>query len=160
MKIKKSELKQLISETVQNVLEEKFGILNEIPQDEFVGQLTEMADIVRFPSGGLKVSVWNNDGGSIPHFHIVDTATSGGSFNSAIFIGDNRYFTHGSAVDVLNRKQRKILDILLSGTDEDGDSNWEYLIKTWNKNNSKAKIPNTMKTNKPDYNEIKPYKED
>lgn len=159
MKIKKSELKQMINEIVEEVFEKMENNLNEIPQStEFVGQLEEMADIARFPKGKLKISVWNNDGGSIPHFHIVDIATNGKKFNSAIFIQENRYFSHGTAKDVLDRQQRKMLDELLSGTDEDGDSNWEYLIKTWNKNNSLSKVPNTMKRNKPDYTEIEPYK--
>lgn len=159
MKIKKLELMKMVNEIVDEILEKRENNLNEIPQTkEFVGQLEEMADIARFPKGKLKISVWNNDGGNIPHFHIVDVETNGHQFNSAIFIQENRYFTHGNAKDVLDRGMRRMLDELLSGTDEDGDSNWAYLIKTWNKNNSLSKVPNEIKQNKPDYTEIKPYK--
>ena len=128
--------------------------MDTIPEEDMLFEMAAIGDL----DGQHSVWIRSRDGGQIPHFHVVDSRTIGKKFNSAIFITDNRYFTHGQAKDVLSEKMRKKLMVFLRQADEDGESNWEYLVKTWNKNNSSTKVPNETKRNMPDYTEIKPYK--
>lgn len=104
------------------------------------------------------VMIRSNDGGNIAHFHVLDKETLGKKFNSAIFITDNRYFKHGNAKDELSSELREALVRFLNQTDEDGESNWVFLVKTWNRNNSTIFVSNDVKRNKPDYSVIKQYK--
>ena len=88
--------------------------------------LLEMAQIGTFNK--YTIIVWTNDSGNIPHFH---TGKEG----------------------VLNSKKRKSLVDFLKNTFDEDTSNWEYLIMTWNANNSNKKLSKKMPM--PDYTNIK-----
>jgi|GEM_PF-1844005 len=103
------------------------------------------------------VMIKSNDEENIAHFHVLDKETLGKQFNSAIFITDNRYFKHGNAQDELSSDLRNALVKFLNQTDEDGMSNWAFLVKTWNRNNSITSVSDSIKQNIPDYTEIKQY---
>ncbi|MBD5322144.1 MAG: hypothetical protein HDS01_05165 [Bacteroides sp.] len=115
-------------------------------------RLFEMAKIGRFKN--LYIYIWMNDGGNIPHFHISDSANypQNSTVEIAVKILTPEYFPHGGKyTDKLNSREIKALIDFLKKS-EDGESNWQYLIKTWNRNNSGAKIP--PKTPMPDYTQL------
>lgn len=91
---------------------------------------------------GLYIIIFTNDGGWIPHFHIYNNQNpKKATFDACLKIETPEYFKHVNHTDILNRKQMKSIYDFLQGVDDDGDSNWKYIIKTWNKNNSKQTIP-------------------
>jgi hypothetical protein len=113
--------------------------------------LMEMATIGYI--GKFKIIVWSNEGGNIPHFHIVDISTLGQSFHTCVKIESPEYFHHEEKTDTLNSKQRKsLVDFLNKPFDED-TSNWEYLIMTWNINCSGKRLSKKMSI--PDYTKLK-----
>ena len=114
-------------EILKSILEEYGSVVGFFKKDSdqqynMSDSLLEMTSIGDITS---QYSVWirNNDGENIPHFHILDTQTYGKNFNCAIFIEDNRYFTHGKAKDILSKKLRIQLMNFLQETDEDCISN-------------------------------------
>ena len=113
--------------------------------------LLEMAQIGTFNK--YTIIVWTNDSGNIPHFHIVDSSTRGEEFHTCIKIEKPEYFHHTGKEGVLNSKQRKSLVDFLKNTFDEDTSNWEYLIMTWNANNSNKKLSKKMPM--PDYTNIK-----
>ena len=126
--------------------------LNEkTPTKEWDNMLLEMAQIGTFNK--YTIIVWTNDSGNIPHFHIVDSSTRGEEFHTCIKIEKPEYFHHSGKEGVLNSKQRKSLVDFLKNTFDEDTSNWEYLIMTWNANNSNKKLSKKMPM--PDYTNIK-----
>lgn len=106
-----------------------------------VEELCEMANCGE-TGNGLYIIIFMNDGGWIPHFHVFNNQNpQKRTFDACLKIETPEYFKHGNHTDILNKKQMKSLVEFLHGKDEDGDDNWRYIIKTWNKNNSKYSIP-------------------
>lgn len=106
-------------------------------QDEQM--LMEMASIGDIDSK-LTIIIRMNDPANIPHFHIVDKTTLGQKFHTCIKIETAEYFHHTVKEDTLNSKQRKLLVNYLSSTNRRGHLNWEYLVTTWNYNNSSVLV--------------------
>lgn len=130
-----------------DMLKESFGI-----HDMNDNRLYEMAKIGRFKD--LYIYIWMNDGGNVPHFHISDSANypQNSTVEIAIKIEKAEYFPHGGKyTDKLNSKQKKEL-VKFFKESEDGESNWKYLLKTWNRNNSTMKL--TLSTPMPDYTQL------
>lgn len=101
----------------------------------------------------LIIYVRSNEGGNIPHFHIVDKQTLGNKFHTCVKIENATYFHHTGKEGVLNSKQRKLLvEFLRKDFDED-TTNWKYLIMTWNANNSSTKLSKRMQM--PNYTNLK-----
>ena len=114
--------------------------------------LLEMATIGNMDNT-LCIIIRMNDAGNIPHFHIMDRSTLGSKFHTCIKIETPEYFHHTGKEDILNSKQRKSLVDFLKNTFDEDTSNWEYLIMTWNANNSNKKLSKKMPM--PDYTNIK-----
>ena len=119
-------------------------------QDERM--LMEMASIGDIDSK-LTIIIRMNDPGNVPHFHIVDKTTLGSKFHTCIKIESAEYFHHTGKEDVLNTKQRKLLVNYLSSTNRRDDLNWEYLVTTWNYNNSSVLVDENIPM--PDYINLK-----
>lgn len=119
-------------------------------QDEHM--LMEMASIGDIDSK-LTIIIRMNDPGNIPHFHIVDKTTLGSKFHTCIKIETAEYFHHTGKEDTLNSKQRKMLVNYLSSKNRRGDLNWEYLVTTWNYNNSSVLVDENIPM--PDYTKLK-----
>lgn len=99
----------------------------------------------------LIIYVRMNDAVSVPHFHIVDRDTLGKHFQVCVKIETTEYlydFDKGS----LNSNQKERLVELLNSNNSPKCTNWEYLIMTWNANNSKSKI--SKKISMPNYLEL------
>ena len=118
-------------------------------QDE--KQIMEMASIGDIDSK-LTIIIRMNDPGNIPHFHIVDKTTLGSKFHTCIKIETAEYFHHTGKEDTLNTKQRKLLVNYLSSKNRRGDLNWEYLVTTWNYNNSSVLVDENIPM--PDYTKL------
>lgn len=101
--------------------------------------MMEMASIGDIDSE-LTIIIRMNDTENIPHFHIVDKVTLCNNFYTCIKIETPEYFHHTGKEDVLNSKQRKLLVTYLSSKIKKGLSAWEYLVMTWNLNNSIVNI--------------------
>lgn len=112
--------------------------------------LLEMAQIGTF--GKYTIIVWTNDPGNIPHFHVIDSATRGNSFNTCIKIESAEYFHHEGKEDTLNTKERKELLKFLNSKDKWGEQNWVVLLKEWERNNSKTSIDINLPI--PDYTKL------
>lgn len=112
--------------------------------------LLEMAQIGTF--GKYTIIVWTNDPGNVPHFHVVDSATRGNSFNTCIKIESAEYFHHEGKEDTLNTKERKELLKFLNSKDKWGEQNWVVLLKEWERNNSKTSIDINLPI--PDYTKL------
>lgn len=86
------------------------------------------------------ISINTNDGDYIHHFHIKDTNLK---------IEKAEYFHHKGKENILNSKLRKELIKSLKSKTELGITHWEYLVATWNNNNSNKKLP--IEIPMPDY---------
>lgn len=100
----------------------------------------------------LVAYVRSNDPGNIPHFHIVDKTTLGRKFHTCIKIESAEYFHHEGKKDVLNSKQRKSLVNFLNSITPLECTHWEFLLLTWNTNNSNRKLK--MDLPMPDYTKL------
>lgn len=128
-------------------------------EDDMMDHLNEMAEIGSFGKGkklDFVVFIWSRDPGYIPHFHIGDSETYPNctKFQTCLKIESPEYFPHGGKyTDQLNTNQLDQLIEFLKMEDEEGESNWKYLLKTWNKNSSKMKV--ILKQEMPDYTVLK-----
>ena len=113
--------------------------------------LLEMAK-VRPLNDELVIYIWTNDGGNIPHFHIVDKATMGNEFHTCIKIMSAEYFHHTGKEDVLNSKQKKTLMKFFTMSDKWGDNYWDIVLQEWNRNSSKIEVDRNLST--PDYTKL------
>ena len=113
--------------------------------------LMEMASVGDIDSK-LTIIIRMNDPGNIPHFHIVDKQTLGSKFHTCVKIESAEYFHHTGKEDVLNTKQRKLLVNYLSSSIKNGLTAWEYLVMTWNFNNSNVNIDPNIQM--PDYTKL------
>lgn len=132
---------------LRDMFEESLNI-----HDSNDNRLYEMAKIGRFKN--LYIYIWMNDGGNVPHFHISDSSNypQNSNIEIAVKILSPEYFPHGGKyTDKLNSREIKAL-INFMNKSEDGENNWKYLVKTWNRNNSGAKIP--PNTPMPDYTQL------
>ena len=100
----------------------------------------------------LVIYIWTNEGGNIPHFHIVDKATMGNEFHTCIRIMSAEYFHHTGKEDVLNSKQKKTLMIFFTMSDKWGDNYWDIVLQEWNRNSSKIEVDRNLPT--PDYTKL------
>ena len=100
----------------------------------------------------LVIYIWTNDGGNIPHFHIVDKATMGNEFHTCIKIMSAEYFHHTGKEDVLNSKQKKTLMKFFTMSDKWGDNYWDIVLQEWNRNSSKIEVDRNLST--PDYTKL------
>lgn len=113
--------------------------------------LNEMATIGK-PTSDKVIMIRMNDGGNVPHFHIMDSGSLGNEFETCVRFDSNRYFHHHGKEGVLNAKERKKLVKFLKAELGNGWTNWNYMVDAWNRNNSHLKIdPNTPM---PDYSVI------
>ena len=116
--------------------------------EKFLFEMAQIGDL----DNKLIIYVRSNEGGNIPHFHIVDKQTLGSKFHTCVKIENATYFHHTGKEDVLNSKQRKRLVEFLSKDFDEDTTNWEYLIMTWNANNSSTKLSKRMQM--PDYTNL------
>ena len=116
--------------------------------EQFLIEMAQIGDI----DNKLMIYVRSNDGGNIPHFHIVDKSTLVKQYHTCVMIEVAKYFHHTGKEGVLNSKQRKSLVEFLSKDFDEDTTNREYLIMTWNANNSKSKI--SKKLPMPNYLEL------
>ena len=100
----------------------------------------------------LVIYIWTNDGGNIPHFHIVDKATMGNEFHTCVKIMSAEYFHHTGKEDVLNSKQKKTLMKFFTMSDKWGDNYWDIVLQEWNRNSSKIEVDRNLPT--PDYTKL------
>ena len=100
----------------------------------------------------LVIYIWTNDGGNIPHFHIVDKATMGNEFHTCVKIMSAEYFHHTGKEDVLNSKQKKTLMNFFTMSDKWGDNYWDIVLQEWNRNSSKIEVDRNLPT--PDYTKL------
>ena len=121
----------------------------DLNNEKMILEMASIGDI----DNKLTIIIRMNDPGNIPHFHIVDKVTLGDKFHTCIKIEIPEYFHHTGKEDVLNSKQRKLLVTYLSSEIKKGLSAWEYLVMTWNMNNSKMNVD--ANTPMPDYNNLK-----
>lgn len=105
------------------------------------------------PRAHYEIVVRTNDGGDIPHFHVVDANTGGKQFSACVQIERAEYFRHGIHKGTLNSSERKALDAFLRKTPRnDRRSNWRRVVDEWNRNNSKRKIDDSVVM--PDFRQI------
>ena len=100
----------------------------------------------------LVIYIWTNDGGNIPHFHIVDKATMGNEFHTCVKIMSAEYFHHTGKEDVLNSKQKKALMKFFTMSDKWGDNYWDIVLQEWNRNSSKIEVDRNLPT--PNYTKL------
>ena len=113
--------------------------------------LLEMAKVGQL-NDELVIYIWSNDGGNIPHFHIVDKATMGNEFHTCVKIMSAEYFHHTGKEDVLNSKQKKTLMKFFTMSDKWGDNYWDIVLQEWNRNSSKIEVDRNLPT--PDYTKL------
>lgn len=114
--------------------------------------LYEMARI-GFTNDSYEVYVNTDDPGDIPHFHYRKKTTWEG--HTCIRLDKPEYFKHGNKQATLNAKQKKeLIEFLNSKPIKTNryDTNWEYLLDTWNINNSNVEI--STDTKMPDYTKL------
>ncbi len=108
----------------------------------------------------LDILYFMEDSAPIPHFHIVDKATSGGVFHTCIkietpeyyrhTIEQYEYFHHDGNEQALSAKQCQMLMDALNRIEHfDKLSNWQYFLYAWNINNPDHELD--IHTPMPDY---------
>lgn len=128
-------------------------------EDDMTNHLNEMAEIGSFGKSkklDFVVFIWSRDPGFIPHFHIGDSETypKCTKFQTCLKIESPEYFPHGGKyTDRLNSNQLEQLIEFLKTEDEEGESNWKFLLRTWNRNSSKMKVEINQEI--PDYTLLK-----
>lgn len=96
----------------------------------------------------MRIEVWPNDSGAIPHFHVTC-----GKLLVCVQIEKARYFKHNRYTDELNHKQRKVLQSFLNLPFEKScRRNWDEVVRLWNLNNSAFKLPENVEM--PNYAQI------
>lgn len=116
--------------------------------ERFLFEMAQIGDL----DNKLIIYVRSNEGGNIPHFHIVDKQTLGSKFHTCVKIENATYFHHTGKEDVLNSKQRKRLVDFLNSMTPLENTYWEFLLLTWNINNSNRKVNINQKM--PDYTNL------
>ena len=123
--------------------EELMELLDNPPLYEraLIGQITNI----------FEVFVYTDDGGGCPHFHIWDSSTKGKAFHTCVRFDSPEYFYHNGKEDILNSKQKKLLDDFFKAPSRNKrySSNWEYALSMWNDNNSVMNIAEDLE--QPDY---------
>lgn len=73
-----------------------------------------------------EILIRTNDGGDIPHFHIIDDNSHGKNFHTCVHITTAKYFHHTGKEDVLDGKARKELNNFMRERNEDEEekTNW------------------------------------
>lgn len=116
--------------------------------------LLEMAKVGNFSDKAIYVR--SNDGGNLPHFHVVDSSTLGNEFHSCIKLLEPEYFIHEGKEDKLNSSEKKRLVKFLKSNSTSkrfsSFTNWEVLVTLWNMNNSDRDIDEDAEM--PDYTRL------
>ena len=106
---------------------------------------------------GYEIYVNTNDGGNNAHFH-YRKKNNWDEFHTCIMIEEAEYFHHDGKEDVLNSKQRKLLDeflrskVTIARYADKFVNNWELICFLWDINNSDKMIPED--TEMPDYRQL------
>jgi hypothetical protein len=131
------------------IKESQLQLIKESAREEQL--ITEMARV-----GYLKdyeIIVWTNDGGNIPHFHIIDRETRGEKFHTCIQYKVPEYFHHTGKEDILNNREiKELINFFNKQCDSKkfNVTNWELAVFLWNKNNSTQNL-DEENTPMPDY---------
>lgn len=146
--ITEQKLKEIISQTLNDYFKFEDSRLDEIAR---VGFMEGQRYII---------FVRTNDGGFIPHIHIMDQATNGRELDCCVKLEANEYFSHGKHQDILNSKLSKTLNDFMhqSCRSPKYSNNYEFAIEMWNMNNSETYIMPKYDNNGdiiiPDYSHI------
>lgn len=102
--------------------------------------LNEMARVGLM--GEYDIVVHTDDPGFVPHFHVIDKATRGFEFDCCVMLEDNKYFSHGSHQDTLDRTTRDRLYAFMLEPHRNVHyrNNYEYAVNLWNDNNSSSYV--------------------
>lgn len=102
--------------------------------------LTEMARVGFM--GNMDVVVYTDDGGFIPHVHIIDQGTRGQEFDCCVMLDDNKYFSHGHHTDTMNSSLRKQFAAFMEEPCRfpQYKNNYEFAASMWNANNSNSYV--------------------
>lgn len=142
----KSELKEMINETVKIALNDIRNINEKnvtTSNNQAIFEMARIGFICQRPV--LEIYIHTDDPGNIPHFHIRDYKKSGQSgqeFHTCVQFKSNTYFHHTGKEDYLNSDQRKELVQFLSQNyrGRNGYTNWQKLVDDWNDNNSSIQL--------------------
>lgn len=114
----------------------------------------------------LEISVWTNDPGEIPHFHVTNDEPRGKAsrVDACIQLEQAKYFSHGKHKGTLNASQRKALDRFFREKPKYSrePTNYDLAVSFWNSNNSNRIVVPPIDKNGdtviPDYTNIEEYK--
>lgn len=128
--------------------------MKEIINEDFdtYDYLGEMAKIGTF--NNIEIFVRTNDPGKIPHFHFIDKNKKKDN-EGCIRIDCPEYFDHEGKTLHLNSSQKKEMIDFLSqpfGRKKFSGTNWEFLVLSWNINNSDIEISDDLEM--PDYSKL------
>lgn len=99
----------------------------------------------------LKISVYNDEGDYIPHFHFKSDKLN---LDGCVEICSRRYFIHGKHTSTLNNKECKRLNKWLMNESKNKKyTNWELIVITWNNHGNKIRI-NSNNSSQPDYSKL------
>lgn len=125
-------------------------------EDDFI-----MEDFIgKFPPDGkdtksknlIKISVYDNEGEYIPHFHFKSEKKN--KLDGCVEICSRRYFIHGKHTSTLDNKACKSLNKWLKNQYKDKTYTiWQFIVATWNKNKNKIRISDNN-NRQPDYSKL------
>lgn len=90
--------------------------------------------------------VETDDEETTPHFHIRDTETKGGKFETCVCLETNRYCLHGTYKDVLTPEHQAMLMDFMEGLSRHKQHtlllvcNYEWAANMWNLNNESTQV--------------------
>lgn len=122
-------IRRLIKETIRDII------------DETRDRLDEMSRVTSFLNN-YEIVVYMNDGGYIPHVHIVDSPTMGKDFDCCVRLDTNAYFHHGHHLDRIPKKMRdKFYEVMCQPyRNPHMRNNYEYAVDLWNNNNPQSYV--------------------
>ena len=105
-------------------------------------RLDEMARVGFMDGQRYIIFVRTNDGGFIPHIHIIDQATNGSELDCCVRLETNKYFAHGRHQGKLNAKlSRALADFMRQPCRSPKyATNYEFAVDMWDMNNSDSYV--------------------
>lgn len=133
---------------------QKMNIKHDVENLSITSSIIDIFRIAQDPTFYV-VFIRRDERGLPPHIHIGDHISYPlcTQFHCIVKLTSPEYiFLKGECEDTLEEPQLRGFIRSLRSSDEDGESNWRYALKSWNKSNHKVKI--AIENSMPDYMDL------
>jgi hypothetical protein len=169
LKFNRNKYPKLNSDDIEYLIRRKklrnIDQLNEFIPTTVIRELIKYTIIAKFKTEDgteYEAIVLQNDGGSDPHFHVIDKATMGDKFDAAISVLFHSYYTHsnGDSNSKLTDEMKKLLNDALKEKSKLNEkyTGWEVctlqFVGVYDRLNRYNRWGISEKTPQPDYTKL------